>query len=186
MEAFIRNINQYISLSANAEESIREVAENKTINKGELLLEQGKTCKYLYFLTKGSVRTYFYLKGKEITHWIYPSNSLFTSWGSFVLQNPSSEYIEATDKCEIVSISHKDMQELYKKHPELERFGRLVMEEQMALLDEFYKGYYFLSAKEKYELLTNAYPQITQIANLGHIASMLGVSQETLSRIRGK
>lgn len=186
MKTFIRFINQYISLSANAEKTITECAEVKIITKNELLLEEGKTCKCLYFLASGSVRTFFYQKGKDITHWIYAPNTLFTSWGSYILQCPSSEYIETTDVCKLISVLHSDWQNLYKKHPELERFGRLIIEEQIAIIDEFYKGYYFLTAKEKYELLTNAYPQITQIANLGHIASMLGISQETLSRIRGK
>lgn len=186
MQQFINYIKNYIQISPSAEKSIISITENKTIEKGTILLKEGKTCKHLYFLISGSVRTYYYLKGKDITHWVYPSNSLFTSWGSYILQNPSNEYIEATDNCEFISISYNDWQILYNKHPELERFGRLIMEEQMALIDEFYKGYYFLSAKDKYELLTNAYPQITQIASLGHIASMLGISQETLSRIRGK
>lgn len=185
-ENFINFIAQYISVTPEIEQSVISVSKHQQFEKNTILLEEGKTCKHLYFLVSGSVRTYYYLKGKDITHWVYPSNSLFTSWGSYILQNPSSEYIETTDDCELISISYDDWQNLYKEHPELERFGRLIMEEQMALIDEFYKGYYFLTAKEKYELLTNAYPQITQIANLGHIASMLGISQETLSRIRGK
>lgn len=186
MENFLNFIRNYINPNLDAEKSISEVSKYLQLEKNTILLEEGKTCKHLYFLVSGSVRTYYYLKGKDITHWVYPSNSLFTSWGSYILQNPSSEYIETTDDCELISISYDDWQNLYKKHPELERFGRLIMEEQMALIDEFYKGYYFLTAKEKYELLINAFPQITQIANLGHIASMLGISQETLSRIRGK
>ena len=156
------------------------------VAKGEVLLEEGKTCKRLYFLSKGTIRTYFYLKGRDITYWIYPDNAIVTSWNSYLLRKPSSEYIEATENCVVHSITYDQWQELFQKYPELERFGRLIMEETVALLDDFYKGYYFMSAKEKFELLTSVFPDVTQRANLGHIASMLGISQETLSRIRGK
>jgi len=186
MQNFINYIKQYIFLSEEAEKSILSVATENTYTKNTLLVEEGKTCKYLYFLLEGTVRTYSYKKGKDITHWVYPENYVFTSWHSYILKKPSLEYIEVINDAKIIAISYNDWQELYNKHPKLERFGRLIMEEQMAMIDDFYKGYYFLTAKEKYKLLIDVYPQITQIANLGHIASMLGISQETLSRIRGK
>ncbi|MDC1162333.1 Crp/Fnr family transcriptional regulator [Tenacibaculum sp.] len=184
MEEFIELVEQYAFLSKEAIIAIKEVAKEKKYKRGDLLVEEGKTCNYLFFSSKGIVRTYLFQKGKDITHWIYPEKSILTSWHSYILRKPSSEYIEVTTDADIVLISYNDWQELYQKFPELERFGRLLIEEQIALIDDFYKGYYFLTAKEKYELLTNVFPQITQIANLGHIASMLGISQETLSRIR--
>lgn len=186
MDDFIKFVQQYTFLSDEAITTIKKVAREKKYKKGDLLVEQGKTCNHLFFTSEGIVRTYLYKKGKDITHWIYPEKSIFTSWHSYILRKPSSEYNEVTTDANIISISYNDWQELYQNYPKLERFGRLLIEEQMALIDDFYKGYYFLTAKEKYELLTDVFPQITQIANLGHIASMLGISQETLSRIRAK
>lgn len=186
MQELINYIKGFIDLKDETVEHILNVVKEETFEKGDQILNVGKTCKYLYFLQEGSVRSFIYLKGKDITHWVYGPNTLFTSWGSYVMQNPSNEYLEAIDTCKVISISYENWQLLYEKHPELERFGRIMMEQELAVIDEFYKGYYFLSAKEKYELLINAYPNITQIANLGHIASMLGISQETLSRIRVK
>ena len=186
MNEFINFIKQYIFLTDEAEAEIRNLAVEKKQEKGDFLIEEGKTCNHLYFLAEGVARTYFYQKGKDITHWIYPKENMITSWHSYLLRKPSAEYIELTEKAVLVSLSYDDWQELYQKYLELERFGRLIIEEQIALVDDFYKGYYFLTAKEKYELLITNFPTITQIANLGHIASMLGISQETLSRIRGK
>ena len=184
MLEFISYIKKYINITKEIENSILNIVNVITLKKGEVLLKQGSTCKHTYFFTKGSARSYIYQKGKDITHWIYTTENLFTSWGSYVTQKPSTEYLEVIDESEAIIISFNDWKKLYQKHPELERFGRLLAEEQIALIDDFYKGYYFLTAKEKYELLIKAYPQITQIANLGHIASVLGISQETLSRIR--
>ncbi len=186
MDDFIDYIKQYVALSGAAQEEIEALASRETVPKEHIVLTQGKTCKRLYFLQKGTVRTYFYQKGKDVTYWIYPENNLVTSWHSYILRKPSSEYIETTEDSVLVSLTYDQWQELYLKYPKLDRFGRLILEEQMALLDDFYKGYYFMTAKEKYELLVSVFPSITQRANLGHIASMLGISQETLSRIRGK
>ena len=111
-------------------------------------------------------------------------NTIVTSWNSFYIQQQATDYIEATEDSVIESISFQKLQLLYEKFPELERFGRLVIEEKIVGIDMFYQGFYFLSAKEKYQLLTETFPGIDQRANLGHIASMLGITQETLSRIR--
>ncbi|MDT7832624.1 Crp/Fnr family transcriptional regulator [Flavobacteriaceae bacterium S356] len=186
MDTFISYIKTYISLSAEAENTIKELAKAIVFPKGTMLAEEGKTSRHLYYMESGTVRTYLYQKGKDITHWIYPEGGMITSWHSYLLKKPSTEYIEVTEESKLISLSYDDWQELYLKHPELERFVRLMLEEQIAAIDEFYKGYYFLSAKEKYELLIAVFPSITQRANLGHIASMLGITQETLSRIRGK
>ncbi len=186
MDEFIAYLKQYINLSDEAEKDILNLALFESIPKGHLLLKEGKTCERLYFIVKGTIRTYHYQKGKDITYWIYPENSMITSWHSYILRKPASEYIETTEDSTLISLTYNQWQEVYLKYPKLERFGRIILEEQMALIDDFFKGYYFLTAKEKYKLLTTAFPTITQRANLGHIASMLGISQETLSRIRGK
>lgn len=186
MKTFIDFIREYITLSDAAANDIVGLMMVEEVDKGHFLSVEGKTCKRLYFIADGTVRAYFFKKGKDITHWVYPSNSMVTSWHSYLLGVPSAEYVETTEKSTIVSLTYSEWEGLYAKHPELERFGRLISETQIATLDNFYKGYYFLTAKEKYELLISNYPSVIQRANLGHIASMLGISQETLSRIRGK
>ncbi len=186
MDTFIDYIKEYIDLTVDAEKDICGLLKEERVAKGHQIVKEGKVCNRLYYLSEGTARTFFYQKGKDITHWIYPNNTVFTSWHSYYLRKPSVEYIELTEAAIVVSLSFEDWQGLFDRHPELNQFGRLILEQELAVIDEFYKGYYFLTAKEKYELLITVFPQITQIANLGHIASMLGISQETLSRIRGK
>lgn len=186
MDTFINYIKQYIELTIDSENDICSLAKVEKVEKGHQIVKEGKVCNRLFFLSEGTARTFFYQKGKDITHWIYPNNTMFTSWHSYYLRKQSVEYIELTDDATLISLTYDQWQSLYDKYPELNRFGRLILEQELATIDDFYKGYYFLSAKEKYELLIAAFPKITQIANLGHIASMLGISQETLSRIRGK
>jgi len=186
MSKLIDHIKTYVSLTGEAEKEIKDLILYEELKKGHELLQEGKTCDRVYFLAKGTLRGYYYFKGKDITHWIYAEDSMVTSWHSFIRQEPAEDYLEVSEVSFLESLTHTQLNFLYKKHPTLERFGRLVIEDQIAQIDQFYKGFYFLSAKEKYQLLIAVFPSIVQRANLGHIASMLGISQETLSRIRGK
>jgi len=186
MEEYLNYIKQYITLSPEAEKEIRSNVEIKNYEKGDQLLQEGRVCERMYFISGGTARIYFYRDGKDITFWVYPQNTIFSSWHSYILRKPALENIEVLDQTEVISLTYDQLEELYAKYPEMERFGRLIAQEQLALIDDFYKEFYFLTAKEKYELLLKYYPSITQRANLGHIASMLGISLETLSRVRAK
>lgn len=140
----------------------------------------------LYFIKNGSARTFYYHDGKDITSWIYGDNALFTAWGSFYGRTPSFENIELLEDSVVQWIAHDDLQRLYVQHPKIQTFGRILAEEQVTFMDNFFKGFMFMSAKEKYDLLLSTFPDVSQRVNLGHIASFLGISQETLSRIRRK
>lgn len=84
----------------------------------------------------------------------------------------------------IYSIDHSSYHKLMDTYPEFQKLGRLIAEEQLAFVDYYSRGYMFMSAKERYDLLLTFFPDIELRIKLGYIASFLGVSQETLSRIR--
>ena len=128
MNEFINYIKQYINLSKEAEKDICNLVLVEETQKGHVLLREGKTCERLYYLVKGTLRTYHYQDGKDITYWIYPENSIISSWHSYILRKPASEYIETTEDSTLVSLSYDQWQELYLKHPKLERFGRLILD----------------------------------------------------------
>ena len=85
---------------------------------------------------------------------------------------------------ELAYITKAGLMQLYDQYHKIERFGRMLAEEQLAAIDDYSRGFALLSAKEKYESLLSFFPDVTQRVNLGYIASMLGITQETLSRIR--
>ena len=186
MEQLIRFIRNYIPVSNELTADIEKEVVLKKINKGENLLSIHSIAKFLYFIDEGIARTYYYHNDKEITSWFYPKGNLVTAWSSFFNNTPSFETLEAITDMDLICFSRNSLEMLYNKHHHFERFGRLMMQDQMSKLESFFMGFYFLSAKEKYELLISYYPDITQQVNLGHIASFLGIAQETLSRIRNK
>ena len=163
---------------------IQDVVQVDELNKSQLLLKEGILAHRMFFIKRGSARTFYYHDGKDVTSWIYREGHLITSWSSFYMRTPSYENVEITEESTIESLSYDELHKLYKEHPKMQEFGRIMVEEQLAFLDYFYKGFMFMTAKEKYELLLSVFPDVTQRVNLGHIASFLGISQETLSRIR--
>lgn len=186
MTKLIQKIKTNTFINAELEAAIAASFVLEKHEKNTFLIKENQYCKKLFFLEKGTVRTFHYHNEKDVTSWIYRPEQFFTSWYAFLNQQPSYEYIEVLNSSTIYSISYSDLQNLYKNFPAFERFGRLMIEEQMAFLDYFYKGYFFLSARERYESLLEYYPDIELHVKLGYIASLLGISQETLSRIRSK
>lgn len=179
-------IDQFVTLDEKSKEMLSEKLRVEKFKKKENILSPEKMCDKFYFITKGAVRTYTIRDGKEIVCWIYTEDEIFTSWHSYLMKIPSVEYIETLEETELMSIKYSELEEMYDLSPKLERFTRLFLEKQTGEIDLFYKEYQFLSAKEKYDLLMLINPQIFLRVKLGHISSMLGISQETLSRIRSE
>lgn len=184
MEQIIKRISSKVPIDDALKEAIRECFVLEKIPKNYQLLKDGQIAQKLYFLKRGTIRTFYDNDGREVTYWFYVDEQFFTSWHSFHDQNASFEYIEALEDSEVYSITHRKYHELINTFPMYERFARLLSQELLSFLDYFYKGFYFMTAKEKYELLLSYYPDIEQKVKLGYIASFLGITQETLSRIR--
>lgn len=177
-------INSRVRIDADLEQEILNrciVIEEK---RGHHILHEGKVARNMYYIAEGSVRTYYYHKDKDVTSWIYNEDQMVSAYGSLYSETPSYENIQCTEDSVLVRISYDSLKELYAKSPKMQEFGRLLNEEMISYLDNFYKGFMFMSAREKYDLLVSVFPDVSIRVNLGYIASMLGISQETLSRIR--
>jgi len=175
-----------VSIGKNIIDVLEKHSEQRNYKKGDLLIKEGQVAHRLYYLEKGTARTFYYHNAKDITSWIYSEDRPFTAWSSYLNNQPSFENIEILEDSIVASFTKDVLEELYLKYPAIGLYGRKMVERQLAFLDAYYKGYMFMSAKERYDLLLTVFPDITQRVNLGHIASFLGISQETLSRIRAK
>ena len=175
-----------VPISEELKTKVMSVCSIETFSQNHLLIKEGMVAHRLYFIYQGSARTYYYHNGKDITSWIYREGQLITSWSSFYNRTPSFENVELTEDTTLHSITFEDLQLLYQQESKLQAFGRIMVEEQLVFLDAFYKGFMFMTAREKYDTLLSIFPDVTQRVNLGHIASFLGITQETLSRIRNK
>ncbi len=186
MQNLLQEISNRCFLSPELQQRITNDFEVKEVKRGEKILIQGNRANSLYFIEKGILHSYYYLDDKQISSWFYSEKHFITSWYSFYAQKQSFEEIECLEDGVLYQISHKDYQKLIADFPSFGNFARLLAEEMLTFIDEFSKGWSFLSAKEKYELLLHYFPDIELRVKLGYIASFLGVSQETLSRLRAK
>ena len=186
LDDFLDYLSGFHILSPIGREQVGKVTQCLQLSKGTFLAEEGKICNRMYFLRKGYARGYHVLDGKEITYWFGFENMIFTSMQSFISQNPTRENIVLMEDSEVLYIQHTDLQELYQHSHELEHLGRLIDEFYYVLLEERFFSYLFRSAKERYDNMVQNTPHIIKRVPLGHVASYLGITQETLSRIRRK
>lgn len=174
-----------------ANDEARAALEEKFVQqqykKNDLLTNAGQICRHLYFIEKGSVRGYFIVDGKDQTQWFGFEHDFVLSFRSYVTKTASREYIEVLEDNAIIwSIAKQHLDELLQQFPELEKLVRLIYEHYYIKLDDRYSNAHFKSAAERYEDLLHNSPHILQRMPLGYIASYLGISAETLSRIRNK
>jgi CRP/FNR family transcriptional regulator, anaerobic regulatory protein len=186
MQEIINILESLGTVSLQAQASLAERVVKKEFPKNHLILEAGKTCRYLYFITEGCARGFYYKDGKDITSWFAFGQDAVTSMYSFVSQKPSFENIEILEPSVLYAISYDNLQKMYLEFPEFNLIGRLFTEKYYIELEERVMSLQFLTAKERYEKLLIQQPMLLQRVTLGQIASYLGITQETLSRIRGK
>ncbi len=171
-----------------SEEEIKNIVphfEKENIKKNELLLKEGQVCNKLYFIENGMGRSYYLKKdGKEITQWFFDKGEFMASADSFFKQTPSLYYLEISEDATLYSISHERMETLLAKYHNMEKFMRLLSIEIFAKIIHKLNAIQFQTAKERYDYMISEFPNIVHRIPLGHIASYLGMTQETLSRIR--
>jgi CRP-like cAMP-binding protein len=186
LQQLLNHISNYSRLSIEAEEALRNSFEQVVLSKNEYLLTEGKTCNQLYFLQQGALRGFYTLDGKEITHWFAFENDFVTSFHSFITQQPSVENIQLLEGCTLWAITKEKHSSLFNQYHDIERLVRIAYEKYYIRLEERFINAQFKTATERYEQLLQQTPHIIERVSLGHIASYLGISQETLSRIRSK
>ena len=154
------------------------------IKKGKLILDANSVCKESYFIQQGILRAYFLKDGKEISEFFCGSNEWINSPKSFMQKTPDIYYIDALEDTTAFALNVNDLMFLFDNFPEMERYARLSMGSVFGHLLERITSLRFTTAKEKYDHFRESYSDIHHRIPLRMIASYLGITQETLSRIR--
>ncbi|TXK48153.1 Crp/Fnr family transcriptional regulator [Pontibacter qinzhouensis] len=184
MNALYSCISHYHPISSGAWEALSKTLKQVEIPRNSFLIQEGMVCNNLYFLEQGCLRGYYTLDGKEITYWFGFENNFITSFYSFISRKPGIENIQVLEDSTLWSISFDALNKLFDFHQDLERLVRIINEQYYIRLEERLMAKQFKTARERYEQLMETSPHILQRISLGQIASYLGISQETLSRIR--
>ena len=187
MSSYTDKINDFIEkLDFTSLAELDACATIKTVKKGDFLLKQDQICRYSFLIEDGVARKYYLNDGKEITTELFFENDLAISFESYALQKPSREIIQAITEVRVSMTEYTAFEKAKKKNPKLTELDLMLTEYYAIWLEDRLFQFHTLDATGRYKLLLKNHAQVLQNVPLTFIASYLGISLETLSRIRAK
>jgi len=184
MQKLLKNIELFNSLS---DESLNLLANHIKLvkfKKGKMIIQANKTEPYFYILKRGIARAYSDGENQQITFWFGQAGDVLFSFNSYINQLPGYENIELLEDAELYQIKLNNLFSLYQSNLELANWGRKIAERELISTEKRLIERTFKEAKERYEAFMHQSPELAKRVALKHIASYLGVTQVTLSRIR--
>ncbi|HRH60909.1 MAG TPA: Crp/Fnr family transcriptional regulator [Chitinophagaceae bacterium] len=170
------------------DQTAKEIANHfgeREIDKNEFFLKEGKVCKEYLFLENGFMRAYaFNVDGNDVTTNFYSTGQVVFEVSSFFNRTVSKENIQTLTDCTGWSINYEQLNLLFHSLPEFREFGRHILVTGFTALKIRMLSMITETAEERYERLIKTNPEIFQFAPLKYIASYLGITDTSLSRIR--
>lgn len=180
-------ISQVISITESEFDFCKTLFQPKKLRKKRFLLEEGETCKYTAFVEKGLLRTYNVdEKGSELTLQFASEGWWTSDLYSFFTREPSSLNMEALEDSELLLLTQASWELLLEKVPAFERYFRILIQNNLIATQKRLICTVSETAEEKYNKLVQHFPDIIQRVPQHMIASYIGISRETLSRVRGQ
>lgn len=180
----ISYLEQYTSLNQEEKDYLHEHIPVKTLNKGHLLLEEGQVSTAFYFILEGAVRLYYNTGIEEKTAFFYFENMFVSSYESFTKQTPSKHNVQCIEPSQVAVISFETAYALLERFPKFEFLARIIMEEELIVCQEIISSFVTLNAEKRYLQLVESKSPLLQRIPQYQLATFLGVTPETLSRIR--
>jgi CRP-like cAMP-binding protein len=184
INSLLDSIQNLITLTPSEAEFVKSLFKEKVYKKGDFFLAEGQICKQVGFVAKGLMRYYINHDGEEKTYAFSQENNYVCNYESFLPQSPSSKIIQALEDCDVLVISHADLQVLYANVREGERFGRIAIETVFIQLLKDITSFYTETPQLRYQRFIENHADLQQRVSQYHIASFVGVKPQSLSRIR--
>ncbi len=186
MKEFFEHIDEIYPLSERSKELLEEISNAISIKKGDELQVIGSVCRTIYFVKSGLLRIHYLRNGLSITGSFEFENSIVARSDSLFDANPSKKGIEAIEDSELIAITSAKLFKLYDDNPDIERLFRLIFERAYVKTVERIESLQFHTGEERYLNLFQHSQHIIQRIPLNYIASYLGITPVSLSRIRSK
>ena len=185
MEELINKIKSRLTLSPDAEEFLYSISKEKALAKGEVLIRQGQVVKRTFFVTAGCLRSYCIDKnGKEHTLQFAIKDWWISDYIAIHADELATLTVECLSASNVIEFNAKELDEIHTRFPEFESYQRHNLERHVVSLHKRILNQLQLTASERYDLFLKQYPDIEKYTRNYHIASYLGITQESLSRIR--
>lgn len=179
-------INHIFPLQKTELDLLLNTMERLPYPKNHQVISADKVEHYLYFIAKGIARAYCHGESQQVTFWFGQETDIILSYHSYINEQPGYENIELLEDSILYRLANHQLQELYQKHINLANWGRKMVEQELIKTEERLINRQFRSASERYRELLDQSPNLLKRVPLKHIASYLGVTQVTLSRIRAE
>jgi CRP-like cAMP-binding protein len=152
--------------------------------KGTIIIFEGQISTHRYLIKKGLIRVFYLKEGKDISEFFGFENTGFSCLDSLYLHTPTEFYVEALEDCTLYAYSKDSFDELCRANIKFALLNAKMLEYILIMLQKRLRSVQFYTAEERYQNLIKYKPAIFQRVPLKHIASYLGVTSETLSRLR--
>jgi len=177
---------QFTDFNESELEIIMPYFETRKFKKKSILLDIGKVSNEVFYIIKGCIRLYCEKDGEKLSTYFFTENMFAGSYDSFLSRRPSKVAIETLEECEVLVLSHKAQEKLYDIFPKMNEFIRKAIEQRFVLLHDLFISYLLNSPEERYLMLQKDRPELLQRIPQHQIASFIGVTRVSLSRIRNR
>ena len=156
------------------------------LESNHFLLQGGEISNAFYFVIEGIVRMYYLVDGVEKTTFFYQKNDFVSSYESFTQQLPSKHYFQTVGKASVAIFKNSVVAEIITRYPRFEMLSRIIMEKELIVYQNMLASFITMDSEQRYCDLLKNNPELFQNIPQYHIATYLGVSPETLSRIKSR
>jgi CRP-like cAMP-binding protein len=175
---------QFGELTAEEQQQIADNLIVEAYPKGKLLVKAGDVCRYCYFVLEGCLRQYKLADDTEVTIQFYTAREAAVDFNSYVNQVKSESYLVCLEDTIVIEGNLEQETDMYERFPKLQQITRAMMEQDFGKMQEQFSRFIASNAEERYVYLLNNRPDLLQRVPLQYLASYIGVTPESLSRIR--
>ncbi|AEW84863.1 Crp/Fnr family transcriptional regulator [Flavobacterium columnare NBRC 100251 = ATCC 23463] len=180
----IEELKKHIKFDNEIERFLKEECKTRSFKKGDILSQHNQFNHTVFFVNEGLLRMFYFENGKDITTNFYAEGKITANIDTLFENKPTRYNIEALENCIITTCNYEKLEELCMNSLTAANFSRYILGKFMLQMSKRISSLQYMTAKEKYIQLLEENRNIIQRVPLGMIASFLGISQETLSRIR--
>jgi CRP-like cAMP-binding protein len=184
---FKETINAYSPVPDEAFDAFLATFEMRTYKKGEVLLRHGEICRHLYFILEGGIRCFhFDEQGREVNIHFYFENELASEFKSLRMEEPSARNLVTITASKLLRSTKRNYIPVFEQYPAFANTALRFFQERFLSEEEHSDMLRKLTAEERYQYVMDEQPHLLQRISLTQLSSWLGISRESLSRIRAK
>lgn len=179
------SVAKYVALNEEERGIFHSLFKHRKVKKKQFLLQEGEVCSFEAYILKGCVRLYFIDKeGVETILYFAVEGWWVSDLISFMDQQPSNQFIETLEDCELLQLDYRAKATLLEKLPQMEKYYRNLLQRSLGVLQQRFYASVTQTAEERYKAFIEKYPQLVQRVPQHQIARYLGVSPEFLSKVK--